>query len=71
MDFVLERSQIEELIELIKWYQKYQPIETNRPSNRRQLIGKTESACKQITKNNGLARPTTLARAKTSQKTID
>ena len=71
MDFVLDQLQIEEPIELIEQYQKHWPIETNRPSDQRQLIGEAKSTCKQVTENNGLARPTTLARAETSWETID
>ena len=53
-------------------YEKHQPIETNQPSNQRQLIGKAninsapsnreqlfveaKSACKQITENDGLGK---------------
>ena len=71
IDFVLDRSQIEEPIEPIEQYRKYWPIKTNQPTDWRRLIGEAESACEQITENNGLARPTTLARAETSQEAID
>ena len=35
------------------------------------MLKKAEKACKQISKNDGLAKPTTLAKAKTSQEAID
>ena len=70
IDFVLDRLQIEEPIEPIEQYQKHWPIETNRLTDRGRLIGEAESACKQVTENNGSARPTTLARAKTSWEVI-
>ena len=70
IDFVLDRLQIEETIEPIKQYQKHRPIETNQPANWGRLIGEAKSARKQITENDDSARPTTLARAKTSREAI-
>ena len=87
MNFVFDRLQIKEPIEAIEEYWKYRPIKTNWPTNKRYLIGKAninsalsnwkrllgddESTYKQITKNNCLAKSTTLAKAKISQKAID
>ena len=71
IDFVLDRSQIEEPIGPIERYRKHRPIETNRPTDRGRLIGEAESARQQVTENDGSVRPTTLARAKTSWEAID
>ena len=71
MDFVLNRSQIEEPIGPIEQYQKHRPIETNQPTDWGWLIGEAKSARKQVTKNDGSARPMTLARAETSWEAID
>ena len=62
-------------------------MKTNQPSNQRQLIdeanrnlalnnweqliSKAKNACKQITENNNLAKPTILAKAKASWEAID
>ena len=83
----LQNKEPIEPIKPIKQYQKYQPIKTNQPSdwaqligqaninlalsNQKQLFDKAKSACKQITKNDGLPRPTTLAKAKANRKSID
>ena len=47
------------------------PIETNQLSDQEQLLGKAKSDCKQITKNNCLARLANLAKAKTNWEAID
>ena len=83
----MDRLQFKKPIELIEQYQKHWPIEINRPSNQgsligkannnsvpsnhEQLLGKAESARKQITENNDLVSPTTLAKAETNWKAID
>ena len=87
IDFVLDRLQIEEPIEPTKQYQKHQPIKINQPSNwgwlisktninsvpsnQKQLFDEAQSACKQITKNIGLAKLTTLVNSETNQDAID
>ena len=71
IDFVLNRSQIEEPIRPIERYRKDWPIETNRPNDRGWLIGEAESACDQVNENDGSARPMTLARAKTNWEAIN
>ena len=39
--------------------------------DQKKLLDKAKNACKQIIKNNGLARPTTFAKAKTNQEAIN